>query len=165
MIIPQEVYDLYNQTVRDMNNLNFGVNCLLTYPEKRSDCPNCIFDPLNKKSSNQYTSSGPIPFATGLCPYCNGIGYLNTAETESIKMRVYFDKRSFAKFPTFITVADGHVMSIGNIEDISKVMRAVSVVFNTDIVPYKQYTYILDGEPVPFGIGESKEFAAIWHRI
>ena len=45
--------------------LNFGIS-------KKEVCPNCIYDPALKKSSNKYKNGGPVPFILGkLCPYCN----------------------------------------------------------------------------------------------
>lgn len=52
-------------------------------------CPNCLFDPVNKRSTGMYspqtpflvtrdfngnTVTGPIPFTGGICPVCNGTG-------------------------------------------------------------------------------------------
>jgi hypothetical protein len=61
------------------------------------DCPNCVWDSINKKSSNVYQSSfttpiiifpstdqertvGPTPFSEGRCPVCIGEGQLFTAK-------------------------------------------------------------------------------------
>lgn len=164
MDIPQEVLDLYYQTVDDFNDKNFGVNCKLFYPEKRVDCPNCIFDVFQKKSSGKYQSGGPEPFDTGVCPYCNDIGYQAVEDTDTIKMRVYFDKKAFLKVGVPLNVQDGSVMTIGKIVDLPKIIRCTGAILNTDVAGYKTYKYELKGEPILHGIKKDHYFIAIWQR-
>lgn len=71
------------------------------------DCPNCVWDSINKKSSNVYDSSfvsattifpstseeriiTPIPFTVGRCPVCVGEGQIFTAKEVCINAMVNF---------------------------------------------------------------------------
>lgn len=165
MHIPNDIFNLYYETVDDMTTSNFGVPCTLNYPEQRVICTNCVFDSLNQVSSNVYNGTGPISFTSGLCPYCNGIGFTSSVVTESVYLRVYFDKKSFAKLSVPINIADGSVVTIGRMEDLPKILRCSSVVFNTNISGNIEYQYALTGEPILHGLRKSRFFIAIWHRV
>ncbi len=71
------------------------------------DCPNCIWDSINKKSSNVFDASfvssttifistdqertiSPIPFTTGRCPVCVGEGQLFTNKEICIPAMINF---------------------------------------------------------------------------
>lgn len=71
------------------------------------DCPNCIWDSINKKSSNVFDSTfnssdiifagtsdqrtlNPISFTTGRCPVCIGDGQIFTNKEICIKAMVNF---------------------------------------------------------------------------
>lgn len=163
-MIPQSVFDTYYETVDELTNVDFGVTCTLLYPLKKTDCQNCIFDPFLGTSSNKYQSGGPIPFTNGLCPYCNGEGYTAVIPTEDIKMRVYYDKKSWVKMPVPITVPDGSVQSIGHMTDLPKILMCTEMRLHKTIEGQGTFTYILAGEPVPHGFKKNKYFIAIWAR-
>lgn len=62
----------------------------LHIPGPKRKCFNCLFDPVNRKSTNIYSPQNPIPagqvvkpFTGGICPICNGTGQFTT---ETIKL-------------------------------------------------------------------------------
>ena len=164
MEIPTEVFDTYYSIASDFIDSNFGVNCTIYYPEKKSICDNCIFDSFQKKSTNKYLAGGPISFTTGQCPRCAGTGYRSIADTDSIKLRAYFDKKKWIKMPVDINLVDSAVQVIGHMVDMPKILRASSVLVNSDIQGYKSFKYVLAGEPVPHGFGRNKYFVAMLTR-
>ena len=66
-----------------------GKDCLLVYPPLPSACVNCVIDPIGNKSSNHWTSGGPMPFPNGsICPLCDGRGYHFSEITIPIKLLI-----------------------------------------------------------------------------
>lgn len=166
MIIPQEIFDLYNQTVSDFTNLNFGVPCTLVYGANREQCPNCIYNSVAKTSSGVYKSGGPFPFNGTICPYCAGVGYnMIQQNPDTIKMRVYFNRKDFLRIEMPITITNSMIQTIGFITDLPKLQKAQEMVANTNVENYSAYRYILAGEILPCGLGPVKNFCvAFWNR-
>lgn len=164
MIIPTEIFALYNQEVDDMINSNFGVTCTLYYPEKTVQCDNCIFDPVLKKSSNIYKAGGPISFSNGLCPYCNGYGKKVTIPTDSIKVRAYYNKKAWYNVPVSIDIPDGSVQTIGFMSDFAKIKMCTHIRIHTSVEGYGAFEYLLFGEPIPHGFKKNRYCIAMWRR-
>lgn len=164
MLIPQYILDLYDTTVSDFNNNNFGVNCKLFYGTNRTVCTNCIFNEALNASTNIYLTGGPIPFTNGLCPYCDGVGFKDTQATETIKLRVYHERKSFIRMEIPVNVIDGAIQTIGSIEYLNKCKRCNHMIANSDLEIYNQYKFVLASDPAPFGLTK-KEFVAYWNRL
>lgn len=77
---------------------------VILYMEPESEkCPNCFWDPINKKSTGTFDSSfvvsvvifgqtiEPVSFTRGRCPVCVGQGVLISENTISIKALVRWD--------------------------------------------------------------------------
>lgn len=164
MEIPASVFNLYFETVDDFIDSNFGVNCILYYGTNKTICPNCIFNEATGRSSDIYLIGGPVSFDTGICPYCNGAGFVESQATETIKLRVYFEKKYWVKLELPINLADGAVQTIGHMADLPKCKMADKIVLCSDIQDYNKYTYSLASEPVPHGFKKNKYFIAYWNR-
>ena len=71
---------------------DFGRSITLHIPGPKNDCPNCLFDPVNKRSTGMYKPKTPYPasipgpfnFVGGICPVCNGTGQYATEITKVI---------------------------------------------------------------------------------
>jgi hypothetical protein len=61
-IITSGMKQLYNDAINALlENTALTVPCKLVYENtKLQDCPNCLYDPLTRKSSNQYQAGGPL---------------------------------------------------------------------------------------------------------
>lgn len=167
MIIPQAQWDLlinkYNEVATDMIDSYFGADCKLYFGSTKSQCSNCNYNPISQKSSNTYRTGGPIPFEGTICPYCDGEGFLYLEATETIKLRVYFDKRKWVKIAAPAMINDNAIQTIGHIADMSKCISAKHAVMNVNISGIVQYKFILAGEPSPYGL-DKKFFIAYWNR-
>lgn len=163
MLIPSYITNLYNTTITDMIDSNFGVNCKLFFGTNKTECPNCIYNNMLGVSSNEYKVGGPVPFSNSICPYCNGLGFLDEQATEIIKLRVYFDRKSFVKMEIPINVSDGIIQTIGHIADLNKVKNCNYIMVHSDIENINKYEFVLTSDPVPFGLTK-KEFICYWDR-
>lgn len=164
MDIPQELFEIYYEVCDDFIDLNFGVNTILFYGPKRSICPNCNYNPVTKMSSNTYKSGGPIVFADSICPYCDGNGFTESEETETIKLRVYFTPKHWVKLPIPLNINDSAIQIIGHIVDMPKIRNAKKIRVCAEQEGYMNYDYILAGEPLPHGFKRNKYFIAMLIR-
>ncbi len=163
-IIPDSVFEVYYNAVDAMIDSNFGIDCTVRYPEQRTVCSNCHFNSVTNSSSNQYKSGGPIPFEDGICPYCTGVGYVGSTETEDIKLRCYFEKKEWIKLGVELNVKDGGMVTYGHIVDMPKCSRASYIDVATGERGYGQRRFKLAGEPILHGFKRNKYFIAVWNK-
>lgn len=164
--IPQSIFNTYNSYVDDFIIDNFGVNCKLVYPALKTECPNCIVDLIGQKSSNLYKSGGPYPFQDGMiCPYCNGDGFRSDSPTETIKLRVYWNKKEWQKIGMNVNMQDGAAQIIGFLTDMPKIRKAVSIEVLSDYENAINYKFILSGETFPWGFKKNRYFVGFLDRV
>lgn len=158
MIIPNGLYDLYHSTVNDFINYNFGQTCKIIYPDKLTVCPNCIQDTFTGKSANKYKSGGPQSFTVGVCPWCNGDGYLKTEKSDTIKLRIYHARKDWVRIPISIEIPDGTVQVFGFMTDLPKIQMSNKILLHVDAEGYTRQFYRLLGEPYPHGLGPTRRY-------
>lgn len=138
--------------------LNFGVS-------KKNICPNCIFDPGLKKSSNKYKTGGPINFTLGtICPYCNGIGYYGETDIETIYLAIIADQKKWINPPTNIAIPDGSIQAIGKKIYLSDINRCkdMTVIYSTTTT---NPTFTLLTAPVLVGLGDNNYIMTMWKNV
>lgn len=163
-LVPDEIFQKYRDVVDEFTNTTFGINCRLEYPPKEIACINCIYDVQNKKSTNKYKTGGPIPFSFGICPHCNGRGFKPEIQTDIIKLRVYWDKKSWLKVGIPLNIPDGMVQAIGFMSDLPKIKKSQKAVLNSDQEGHNSWAYKLSGEPIPHGFGRDRYVITYWER-
>jgi len=120
--IPSGVFDVYNEAI-----LLFTRSATLVYPEKKEDCPNCIMNTMgtSNRSVSIYQTGGPYPFDRGMpCPYCNGKGYKAVEATDSITLRIYWDRKNWVKTGAEINIPDMSIQTIAYMTDLDKIEKA-----------------------------------------
>lgn len=165
MEIPQGLFDLYYEIADDFIDSNFGVNCTLYYGPQKEICPNCMYNPVTNKSSNNYKAGGPIPFSDTICPYCDGVGYKETEATEQIKLRVYFEKKYWVKVEVPVLIKDGACQVIGHIVDMPKIRKARKIRVCDHLSGYENFDFTLASSPIPHGLKKNKYFIAFFNRV
>ena len=163
--INQRIFDKYKEFADDFINDNFGVNCKLIYPPKETECVNCVFDSIGRKSSNRYKHGGPQPFNFGNCPTCSGKGFREDEATENIKLRVYYEKKSWVKIAggTF-NADDSDAQVIGFIHDMPKFDMANEIELDSDLKDYKTLSYTKAGDSFPHGFKHDRYFISHLRR-
>lgn len=163
--IPNSLIDLHEFVSTKIMNSSIGNNCQLYYPPIKTDCPNCQFNPITKKSANIYVSGGPIAFSGGLCPYCNGEGFVYSESTETIRMKVYWNPKDWEDIGVDIQQSDGVIQTQAFVYDAPKIERCnymIPVVKNEQTVIYK---YKLLRKSIPHGFRQDKFFISFWERV
>lgn len=90
IFVSPEQRQLYKTFVEGIRS-DLGRNVILHIPGPKKRCPNCIYDPIAKKSTGMYQPQFPlpagvvhIPFTGGTCPVCNGTGQYTTEVTKQV---------------------------------------------------------------------------------
>lgn len=138
--------------------LNYGVS-------NRQICPNCIYDPGLKKSSNKYKNGGPVPFTLGqLCPYCYGVGWKGEETSEIIYLAVISDNKKWINPPPNIAISENMIQTICSrtLYDKIKQCKDITIILNSSGDNPK---YSLYEDPTPAGLGDSNYIICMWKNI
>ncbi len=163
-LVPQEIFDGYNYFVDDFISTSFGVNCKLVYPPLKTNCANCIYDTMSNKSTNIYNGSGPQPFTFGVCPWCGGLGFTESVQTETIKLRLYYSPKHWIKIHPLINIPDNTIQAIGFLSDLPKIKQAQTMIANSDQEGFGNCIYDLLGNPVTTGFKHNRYLISMWTR-
>jgi hypothetical protein len=145
------------------------VPCKLLFKDtKITDCPNCIYDSISRRSSNQYQTGGPLPFVNGqICPYCAGIGSLTFSAEENVSLGLI--KPVFFKYANLdleaVNFVDGKIQSLCNISYYAKIKNASSIIIDTNITGLSNSTFIRFRDPVPVGFGNNTFMITTWQGV
>lgn len=139
--------------------------CLLNYGvSKKNICPNCIYDPVLKKSAGKYKQGGPRPFVSGrICPFCNGVGYYGEVQSEEIYIAVIWDYKDWIIKPINIKNPEGMIQTICDrtlFANFKKCKDMTVVYSETNANPVFQ----LYEEPTPHGLGDNNYLITNWQR-
>ena len=138
--------------------LNFGVS-------KKNICPNCIFDPGLKKSSNKYKDGGPLEFVIGtICPYCNGTGYFGETSSETVYFAIIADQKKWINPPINVAIPDGSIQAICKNIYLDSIKRCKDMtVIYSDSTTNPSFT--LFTAPVLVGLGDNNYIMTLWKTI
>lgn len=173
--IPSAVFDVYEEGV-DWMITNLGINCRIVYPPIKIECPNCYNTSLpGVGATNIYNDTGPYPFTGGVCPYCSGVGYKEESTSESIKVRCYFDKKSWNKLiPNLgfrdgqqinnLGIKNGDAMIIGYMKDIPKFQNMKYIELASDFEGFAVRPHTLSTDLIPWGIKKRRYFYCFVER-
>lgn len=122
--LPSNVFTSFNQIVSDI----LERDTILIYPEVKEECANCFLDTMAgaNRSTSIYRQGGPYPFDRGQpCPYCGGKGYKAIEKTETIRARLYFDKKTILKKlgNSSINIKAVDLMTITNMVHMTKLQQ------------------------------------------
>lgn len=162
--IPSGTFDLYYEVCNELINNNFiGNSCTINYPPRRVSCDNCVTNHFGGHSSNVYKPGGPAPFNFGNCPLCGGNGYHEEVDTDTVRLRIYWQRKDWIKIAS-VVLPDADVQIIGFLTDLPKVRRAAEIIL-FDKVSNEQWKFALSGEPFPHGFGKNRYFVAFMSRV
>ncbi len=163
--IPNYPIEQYHQGMQALFS-SPATSCEATihYVPLKVQCENCYMSTMpGVQSTNVYRTGGPYPFSSPeMCPYCLGLGYKESTVIDTVRLRTYFDKKSWNKIRVPIGIPDGSVWTIGKTEDLMKIRRAAYITLpnqNTTANPYTLFE-----EPIPWGFGKDRYFSAFFQR-
>lgn len=152
----QAYYDVCNQIF--LGDDHFSRLCTLYYPPIKEACANCTTQWMGGVSKNVFQHGGPAPVSSSDCSYCAGNGYREKEVTETVRLRIYWNKKDWIKTGN-IVVADGTAQIIGKITDLPKIRQCNEI----HIVSEQRELEIrakLISQPVFHGFGKNQFFVA-----
>lgn len=147
---------------------NFGKDCMLVFPPRTTQCPNCVWDSIAKRSRNVYRTGGPQPFGQGqLCPVCGGSGLIqDTNRTLTVRMLVRWQPRNFIYLAGNIQLPYGVCETLGHLSDLPRVAQASVMYVELPMMPVIRARYELNGEMIDTNsIAQGNYFTAPWKRV
>ncbi len=163
--IPSEIFDLHEWVADEFIDGELGSTCTLIFLAKREACDNCKFDPQTNRSSHIYKTGGPISFANySTCPRCQGNGYLEVPQTESMRLRVYWESSAWREIGIKVADPTGRCVVIGYMANLAKFERANTVLLNDELKNIRNYVCVRDGEAHPWGFRRDRYFQQVMVR-
>ena len=154
--IPESVFDKYYDVV-DSTFTIFGVTCQLVYVETVEEISNTYDNIPENRSVNAQRRRQET--------YKRQDKVIKQVEkTEDIKLKVYWDSRSFIKPGGNIVVPDNSIQTIFFASDMGKIVRAKELIVHKDIKDKKEMRFQRAGEPFPMGLRQNRYFGCFWER-
>lgn len=130
---------------------------------KKTQCPNCIVDPITGRSSGRYKVGGDYNFPYGqLCPVCNGIGFTFTVKEATVDLLIIYDAKKWINFNNTISIPDGMIQTISKFSDLQKIQSANTLIVDTSTDYYPNNEYTRDSNPQPIGLGSNDYLYTFW---
>lgn len=169
-IITSAHKQLFNNMIQALlENTALTVPCKIVFENtKLEDCPNCIYDTLSRRSSNQYQTGGPIPFVNGqICPYCSGAGSLSYSKDEIIYLGII--KPVFFGISPLelenVNFIDGKIQTLSEIIHYPKLKNASHIIVDTNITDLTINKYVRYRDPIPVGFGDNSFIITTWQIV
>jgi len=162
-IIPNSIFDIYNLYVDDLlvNDFTSSI-CCVYYPAIRASCDNCTTAFFGGISKNVSKVGASLPFFNGQCPLCGGNGTKQLVTTDTLRLRIYWDKKDWIKQGN-ISIPNSDVMILGFSDDLPKILRMeeIQLISEQNLITGR---YSLSGEPFMHGFGHNRYFVAYLKR-
>lgn len=156
--IPQSVFDKFNEGI-DYTIERFGVVCQLVSIDKLEEevkNPNNNIPDKNSINAHRLRDG----------EYNRGNKTIKEIEViTDIKLKVYWDARSWINVTGAIQVPNNSIQTIGYMTDLPKVLKAKLLIVNKDIKDYKEMRFQRTGEHIVTGFGQNRYFACFWSRV
>lgn len=165
-IIDATLIELYNQGETELWR-GLGVDCQLIFSPIKIACSECLPNVIGGLPGNFNQFGMPIPvFAGGVCPSCGGVGYRESSPTETIKMQINTDPKSFLAIfkPLMIESPGSFVETKLRLEDSPKVKKCVEAILHTAIAGYLEFRCSRASELVFSGLFKNKFVHLLWKR-
>jgi len=154
--IPDSVFNKYYDVVDSTFNI-FGVTCQLVYIEKYEEISTTYDNIPDNRSLNSHRRPQP--------QYRRENKVIREVEkTEDIKLKVYWDSKSWTKIGGDMVIPNGSIQTIFFATDLDKIMRAKELIVHKDISSLREIRFVKHGEPFPMGLKQDRYFGCFWER-
>lgn len=144
---------------------DLGKICIIVYPFKDIECPNCYLDRRRNRSSNIYKSGGPIVFTNHTeCPWCHGRGRGQIESTDEIRTRLYWEPKSWIGGISFEDSND-IVQMIGYMTDVIKIQKAHHILLANINSSIHQWKGQREGDFTPHGFRQDRYFVQFFRKM
>jgi hypothetical protein len=155
--IPESVFQKYYDVV-DSTFQIFGVTCTLVYPQTVEEISNTYDNIPENRSINAHRRHGNQLYKQ------QNHTYREVETYEDIKLKVYWDAKSFIKVSASMIVPDNSIQTIFFATDLGKINRAKEMIVHKGIQDKVEMRFKKWGESVPMGLRQDRYFACFWVR-
>lgn len=152
--VPESVFDKYYDVI-DSTFTIFGVTCQLVYVETVEEISNTYNNiPDNRsinahrRSQDQYARENKV--------------FKEVEKLEDIKLKVYWDSKSWVKVGGNIVIPDNAIQTIFFATDLPKINRAKEIIVHKGIKDLQEMRFKKFGEPFPMGLRQNRYFGCFW---
>lgn len=164
-IINSDMKALFNNAIDALLEQNsLSLPCKLKFGSNGSNmCPNCLYDPITKRSANKYNDTGLVPFYQGqICPVCQGFGLIETDSSQTLYLGIIFDSKYFLKWGSeSINIGNTSIQSICHTAYLGKLTNAIEL---TVLTSDGEYNYTRVGSPKLLGFGDTNYAVTMWQE-
>jgi hypothetical protein len=153
--VPESVFDKYYDVI-DSTFTIFGVTCQLVFVEQIEEISNAYNNVPDNRSINAHRKNQE-QFRRE-----NKV-FREVERTEDIKLKVYWDNKSWIKPVGNLVYPDNAIQTIFFASDLAKINRAKELIVHKtikDIQGPMKYKKI--GQPFPVGLRPDRYFACLW---
>ena len=153
--VPESVFDKYYDVI-DSTFTIFGVTCQLVFVEQIEEISNAYNNVPDNRSINAHRKNQE-QFRRE-----NKV-FREVERTEDIKLKVYWDNKSWIKPVGNLVYPDNAIQTIFFASDLAKINRAKELIVHKtikDIQGPMKYKKI--GQPFPVGLRQDRYFACFW---
>lgn len=162
-IVTPATRKIYKELITQVN-IDLHKVIIAHMPPEKADCPNCIWDSVNKISSGTFQSSfvspvtifgnviTPNPFSRGRCPICLGIGYLSIPSARNIKTLVKWNPKGYNEIQPTPAGREGDP-----IVRIKALRKDFDTIVNAEYFTVDGVTCVLNAPPTIRGLGIQEE--------
>jgi hypothetical protein len=163
--IPNEIITIYQSHIDALIN-QLGKNVTLSFDSQLEQCPNCIYDAINKRSTGVYKQGGSRPFIRGKkCPYCYGEGFLETYTQKCIKCLIKWSPHDIERYGISIEKKESVVRFKTYITEMNDLLRASSAIVDLNQVDITELKVHRIKGPIPIGLREDRYCISFWELI
>jgi hypothetical protein len=155
--IPKSVFDKYKEIIDSTINDIFGVTCQLVFIEKIEVIDNSFNNIPDNRSVNPHRRNNG-DFRR------NDKVIKEVEKLQDIKMKVYWERKSWLKIGGNIVIPDNAIQTIFLSKDLDKVLRAKELIVHKEINDDLELRFQKWGEPFPVGFHKERHWCMFWER-
>ncbi len=163
--IGDDIIEIYQSRIDSVIN-QLGKDVLLKFDPIRSPCPNCVFDPIRKRSAGIYITGGPRPFRRGRqCPWCKGHGFEETSVEKCIRCLVKWNPRDAKDYGISLRDHNSVVRFKAAFTEFDDMVRAKTAISNKAIQDQLKLRVRLIKSPIMVGLRETRYCISFWELM
>jgi len=154
MNIPSKIFDKYNEVI-DCTINDLGVVCQLVYVEQveiiddsYDNIPDNNSINAHRRRTDQYERSDR--------------NYREVETLENVQMKVYFNRKDFAKVAGNIVLPEGAIFTVFWRSDLPKVLQAKEMIVHQAIKDDIEIRMKMVGAPFPYGFLKNRYMGCYW---
>jgi hypothetical protein len=163
--ISDNLINTYQSRIDALIN-QLGKSVLLEFDPIITQCPNCLFDTVRKRSRGIYRTGGPTQFARGRkCPYCKGKGFLETAVRKCIRCLISWNAKDNEDYGISVMDRNNVVRFKTYLYNFDDLVRAKFAISNYDIMSLVKLRVRRIKQPIIVGLREDRYCISFWELI